>query len=98
MVMVVVPVIFLLDMWIILMYYYIRIISYMLASINHQSCLFFLPLAQQAALLKDDLLDPVDLLLDDEELKLGEGFSVDMVAMRRTFISIVLNVWVRECC
>ena len=50
------------------MYYYIRIISYMLSSINHQSWLFFLPLAQQAALLKDDLLDPVDDLLDDEEL------------------------------
>ena len=50
------------------MYYYIRIISYMLASINHQSSLFFLPLAQQASLLKDDLLDPVDDLLDDEEL------------------------------
>ena len=40
----------------------------MLSSINHQSWLFFLPLAQQAALLKDDLLDPVDDLLDDEEL------------------------------
>jgi Transposase domain (DUF772) len=40
----------------------------MLSSINHQSCLFFLPLAQQASLLQDDLLDPVDDLLDDEEL------------------------------
>jgi hypothetical protein len=59
MVMVVVPVILGLDMGIILMYYYIRIIPYMLSSINHQSCLFFLPLAQQASLLKDDLLDPV---------------------------------------
>ena len=35
----------------------------MLTSINHQSWLCFLPLAQQAALLKDDLLDPVDDLL-----------------------------------
>src|SRR6516164_7616218 len=68
MVRVVVSVIFGLDMWIILMYYYIRIISSMLTSINHQSWLFFLPLAQQASLLKDDLLDPVDDLLDDEEL------------------------------
>src|SRR6516162_2876419 len=68
MVRVVVSVIFGLDMWIILMYYYIRIISHMLTSINHQSWLCFLPLAQQAALLKDDLLDPVDDLLDDEEL------------------------------
>src|SRR5215471_16816782 len=50
------------------MYHYIRIISYMVPSINHQSWLFFLPLAQQASLLKDDLLDPVDQLLDDEEL------------------------------
>jgi hypothetical protein len=40
----------------------------MLTSINHQSWLFFLPLAQQACLLKDDLLDPVDDLLDDEEV------------------------------
>lgn len=40
----------------------------MVSSINHQSWLFFLPLAQQASLLKDDLLDPVDQLLDDEEL------------------------------
>ena len=39
----------------------------MLAAINHQSWLFFLPLAEQASLLKDDLLDPVDDLLDDEE-------------------------------
>jgi IS5 family transposase len=40
----------------------------MIASVNHQSWLFFLPLAQQASLLKDDLLDPVDTLLDDPEL------------------------------
>jgi IS5 family transposase len=40
----------------------------MIASVNHQSWLFFLPLAQQASLLKDDLLDPVDSLLDDPEL------------------------------
>src|SRR5215471_13808808 len=40
----------------------------MLSSINHPSWLFFLPLAQQASLLKDDLLDPVDDLLNDEEL------------------------------
>ena len=44
----------------------------MLASSNHQSWLawlFFLPWAQQASLLQDDLLDPVDDLLDDAELK-----------------------------
>src|SRR6516225_7499388 len=68
MVRVVGAVLFRLDIEVILMYYYIRIISYMLSSLNHQSWLFFLPLAQQAALLKDDLLDPVDDLLDDEEL------------------------------
>ena len=40
----------------------------MIATTHHQSWLFFLPLAQQAALLKDDLLDPVDRLLEDPEL------------------------------
>ena len=40
----------------------------MIASTHHQAWLFFLPLAQQASLLKDDLLDPVDQLLDDPEL------------------------------
>ena len=45
------------------------IIEYvMIATTHHQSWLFFLPLAQQAALLKDDLLDPVDHLLEDPEL------------------------------
>ena len=38
----------------------------MIAPIQRQSLLFFTPLAQQIALLKDDLLDPVDHLLDDE--------------------------------
>src|SRR5271165_2159489 len=37
----------------------------MIASSSHQPWLFYFPLAQQAALLKDDLLDPVDALLDD---------------------------------
>ena len=40
----------------------------MIASSSHQAWLFYSPLAQQAALLKDDLLDPVDLLLDDPAL------------------------------
>jgi IS5 family transposase len=40
----------------------------MLTSTQHQSWLFYLPLARQAALLKDDLLEPVDLLLDDPQL------------------------------
>ena len=40
----------------------------MVASTQHPSWLFFLPLAQQVALLKDDLLDAVDPLLDDPEL------------------------------
>ena len=40
----------------------------MIASTQRQSLLFFTPLAQQIALLKDDLLDPVDLLLDDHQL------------------------------
>jgi transposase, IS5 family len=40
----------------------------MLTSTQHQSWLFYLPLAKQAALLKDDLLEPVDDLLDDAQL------------------------------
>ena len=40
----------------------------MIASTQHPSWLFFLPLANQVALLKDDLLDAVDPLLDDPEL------------------------------
>jgi IS5 family transposase len=40
----------------------------MLTSTQHQSWLFYLPLARQAALLKDDLLEAVDLLLDDPQL------------------------------
>src|ERR1700691_100993 len=40
----------------------------MIAPTQHQSFLFFTPLAQQITLLKDDLLDPVDHLLDDQEL------------------------------
>jgi IS5 family transposase len=40
----------------------------MIASSSHQTWLFYSPLAQQAALLKDDLLDSVDLLLDDPAL------------------------------
>ena len=37
----------------------------MLTSTQHQFWLFYLPLSQQSALLKDDLLEPVDQLLDD---------------------------------
>ena len=40
----------------------------MTSSTHHQAWLFYFPLALQASLLKDDLLDPVDQLLDDEEL------------------------------
>src|SRR5947209_12884353 len=40
----------------------------MIAPSSHQAWLFYSPLAQQIALLKDDLLDPVDLLLDDPAL------------------------------
>src|SRR6266478_9203541 len=40
----------------------------MLSSTQHQSWLFYMPLAKQAALLKDDLLEPVDQLLDDTQL------------------------------
>ncbi len=40
----------------------------MIASTSHQAWIFYAPLAQQAARLKDDLLDPVDQLLDDPAL------------------------------
>ncbi len=45
------------------------IIDYdMIGTTSRQSWLFYLPLARQAALLKDDLLEPVDQLLDDPAL------------------------------
>src|SRR5918996_3143579 len=40
----------------------------MIGSTTRQSSLFYVPLARQAVLLKDDLLDPIDALLDDPEL------------------------------
>ena len=40
----------------------------MITCASRQAWLFYSPLAQQASLLKDDLLDPVDLLLDDPAL------------------------------
>ena len=40
----------------------------MINSASHQAWLFYSPLALQAALLKDDLLDPVDQLLEDPAL------------------------------
>jgi IS5 family transposase len=40
----------------------------MIGNTVRQSFLFFVPLAQQNSLLKDDLLDPIDDLLEDEEL------------------------------
>jgi len=40
----------------------------MIGTTSRQSWLFYLPLARQASLLKDDLLDPVDRLLDDPDL------------------------------
>jgi IS5 family transposase len=49
----------------------------MIASTQLQSLLFFTPLAQQITLLKDDLLDPVDHLLDDDQL-------IDLVRHRLT--------------
>ena len=40
----------------------------MIAPSSHQAWLFYSPLARQAARLKDDLLHPVDQLLDDPAL------------------------------
>src|SRR5881275_1103107 len=48
------------------MYILLDIIEYvMINSTSHQSWLFYSPLAKQAVLLNDDLLDPVDQLLED---------------------------------
>src|SRR5258706_2598815 len=51
------------------MYILLDIVEYvMINSTSHQSWLFYSPLAKQAVLLKDDLLDPVDQLLEDPAL------------------------------
>src|ERR1700757_311777 len=51
------------------MYIFLDILEYvMIASTSHPAWLFYSPLALQAALLKDDLLDPVDHLLADPAL------------------------------
>src|SRR3972149_7067442 len=52
----------------------------MIGSPTRQSALFYVPLARQAVLLKDDLLDPVDALLDDAELV---GLVRERLARRR---------------
>jgi transposase, IS5 family len=50
-------------------FFLLDIIEYdMIGATSRQSWLFYLPLARQASLLKDDLLDPVDQLLDDPAL------------------------------
>jgi transposase, IS5 family len=50
-------------------YILLDIVEYvMINSTSHQAWLFYSPLALQAALLKDDLLDPVDQLLEDPGL------------------------------
>src|SRR5207245_7040697 len=40
----------------------------MMTSSQHQAWLFYMPLAKQAALLKDDVLEPLDQLLEDAQL------------------------------
>jgi hypothetical protein len=51
------------------MYILLDIIEYVvISSTSHQPWLFYSPLALQATLLKDDLLDPVDQLLEDPAL------------------------------
>ena len=56
----------------------------MIGSSAHQSSWFYLPLARQASLLKDDLLDPVDVLLEDPELV---GLVRQRLATRRPLSS-----------
>ena len=50
-------------------------IGYMTGSSVRQSTLFFTPLAAQMSLIKDDLLEPIDVLLNDKDL-------VDLVRAR----------------
>jgi len=50
------------------MYFLLDIVEYMISSTQHQAWLFYMPLAKQAVLLKDDLLEPVELFLDDPQL------------------------------
>jgi IS5 family transposase len=52
----------------------------MIGPTTRQSNLFYVPLARQAVLLKDDLLDPVDALLDDAQLV---GLVRERLARRR---------------
>src|SRR6266540_37723 len=40
----------------------------MVGSLQHQPSLFYAAFERQASLIKDDLLDPIDVLLDDREL------------------------------
>ena len=40
----------------------------MTGALQRQSSIFFTPLASQVSLIKDDLLDPLDRLLEDDEL------------------------------
>ncbi len=56
----------------------------MIGPTTRQSALFYVPLARQAVLLKDDLLDPVDALLDDAELV---GLVRERLARRRPLSS-----------
>jgi hypothetical protein len=56
--------------------------------ISFSSCqdwLFYSPLAQQAALLKDDLLDPVDRLLDDPTF--GSQSDSEVAIFERTVMA-----------
>jgi len=55
----------------------------MINSTSHQSWLFYSPLARQAALLKDDLLDPVDSALGGSRFaRLGPPMSWRHAAVR----------------
>lgn len=56
----------------------------MIGPTTRQSALFYVPLARQAVLLKDDLLDPVDALLEDAELV---GLVRERLARRRPLSS-----------
>jgi transposase, IS5 family len=72
----------------------------MIAPAQHQSWLFYMPLAKQAALLKDDLLEPVDQLLEDPQLieLVRNCLAARSPASRRTGRSGIAADRLLRCC
>src|SRR5260370_38349478 len=83
------------------MYILLDIIEYvMINSTSHQPWLFYSPLAKQAALLKDELLDPVDQLLGDPALVelVQQCLAARSPALARTERTAITPESVFRCC